>query len=66
MDRTARSLAMETFHTVSFEPGGQTVVETHQINNVEPKPEGLQPNKESRQLRLIRRVNRNTRVWDAA
>lgn len=57
---------METFHTVSFEPGGQTVVETHQINDVEPKPEGRQPNKESRQLRLIRRANRNMRVWDAA
>ena len=57
---------METFHTVSFEPGGQTVVETHQINDVEPKSEGRQPNNESRQLRLIRRANRNTRVWDAA
>ena len=66
MDRTARSLVMETFHTVSFEPGGQTVVETHQIKDVETKPEGLQPNKESRQLRLIRRANRNMRVWDAA
>ena len=66
MDGTARSLVMETFHTVSFEPGGQTVVETHQINDVEPKSEGRQPNKESRQLRLIRRANRNTRVRDAA
>ena len=66
MDRTARSLVMETFHTVSFEPGGQTVVETHQIKDVETKPEGRQPNKESRQLRLIRRANRNMRVWDAA
>ena len=57
---------METFQTVSFEPGGQTVVETHQIKDVEPKSEGRQLNKEPRQLRLIRRANRNMRVWDAA
>ena len=57
---------MERFRTVSFEPGGQTIVEIHALDVPNQQVESEKKMQQPRQLRRVRRSNLNTRTWDAA
>lgn len=57
---------MERFRTVSFEPGGQTVVEIHQLSAPDqPDTKSLRIDA-TRRRRRRRQTRGQQRTWDAA
>lgn len=57
---------MERFRTVSFEPGGETVVEIHRLDRSNQPETKTNRREDSRRRRAIGRRRDQRRGWNAA